>query len=87
MLDSELNYYIEVDSYYKNLNRLGMFYEKLDYNKAMPFLLMLPNSFFIIKKSHGLHLSKYFYSGRSIRKSKGKTFKLKTYNIAFLKKQ
>ncbi len=46
-LQSELNYYSNVNNYYKNLNRLGMFYEQLDYTKAMPFLLMLPNSFII----------------------------------------
>ena len=44
-LQSELNYYRNVNDYYKNLNRLGMFYEQLDYNKALPFLLMLPNTF------------------------------------------
>ena len=43
-LQSELNYYKHVNDYYKNLNRLGMFYEQLDYSKALPFLLMLPNS-------------------------------------------
>jgi Fic family protein len=41
-LQSELNYYTHVNDYYKNLNRLGVFYERLDYGKAMPFLLMLP---------------------------------------------
>lgn len=40
-LQSELNYYNNVAGYYKNLNRLGIFYEQLDYGKAMPFLLML----------------------------------------------
>jgi Fic family protein len=43
-MQSELNYYNNVNDYYKNLNQLGMFYEKLDYSKALPFLLMLPNS-------------------------------------------
>jgi Fic family protein len=43
-LQSELNYYKNIDDYYKNLNRLGMFFEQLDYSKALPFLLMLPNS-------------------------------------------
>jgi Fic family protein len=43
-LQSELNYYRNINDYYKNLNRLGMFYEQLDYNKALNFLLMLPNS-------------------------------------------
>jgi len=41
---SERNYYDHVNDYYKNLNRLGMFFEQLDYKKAMPFLLMLPSS-------------------------------------------
>jgi Fic family protein len=43
-LQSELNYYTYVNEYYKNLNRVGLFYEQLDYSKALPFLLMLPNS-------------------------------------------
>jgi Fic family protein len=43
-VQSELNYYTFVNDYYKNLNRLGMFYEQLDYTKALPFLLMLPNA-------------------------------------------
>jgi Fic family protein len=43
-LQSELNYYNHVNDYYRNLNRLGIFYEELDYAKAMPFLLMLPNA-------------------------------------------
>ena len=43
-MQSELNYYNHVNDYYKNLNRLGMFYEQLDYSKALPFLLMLPGS-------------------------------------------
>ncbi len=42
-MQSELNYYKNINDYYKNLNRLGMFYEQLDYAKALPFLLMLPN--------------------------------------------
>ena len=43
-LQSELNYYKNINHYYQNLNRLGMFYEQLDYTKALPFLLMLPKS-------------------------------------------
>jgi len=43
-LQSELNYYTNVNDYYKNLNQLGMFFEALNYSKALPFLLMLPNS-------------------------------------------
>jgi len=41
---SEKYYYKNVDSYYKNLARLGSFYEDLDYEKSLPFLLMLPQS-------------------------------------------
>jgi Fic family protein len=40
-LQSELNYYQNITHYYKNLNRLGIFYKQLDYSKALPFLLML----------------------------------------------
>lgn len=43
-LQSELNYYNNFIDYYKNLNKLGMFYEQLDYSKSLPFLMMLPNS-------------------------------------------
>ncbi|MCC5930170.1 MAG: Fic family protein [Cyclobacteriaceae bacterium] len=43
-VQSELNYYKNVNEYYRNLNRLGMFYEQLNYAEAMPFLLMLPKS-------------------------------------------
>jgi Fic family protein len=45
-LQSELNYYNNINSYYKNLNRLGLFFEQLDYTQALPFLLMLPGAFF-----------------------------------------
>lgn len=43
-VQSELNYYQNINDYYKNLNNLGIFYEMLDYSKALPFLLMLPKS-------------------------------------------
>lgn len=43
-IKSEKYYYKNVDSYYKNLARLGLFYERLDYEKSIPFLLMLPQS-------------------------------------------
>lgn len=43
-IQSEKYYYHHVDEYYKNLNRLGMFYEKLDYVNADRFLLMLPGA-------------------------------------------
>lgn len=42
-MQSELNYYTHVNNYYKYLNKLGMFYDQLDYSKALPFLQMLPN--------------------------------------------
>jgi Fic family protein len=41
---SEKYYYDNVNDYYKNLNRLGIFYHQLNYAQALPFLLMLPAS-------------------------------------------
>lgn len=43
-IQSEKYYYAHVNDYYKNLNRLGMFYEQLDYAQANPFLQMLPQA-------------------------------------------
>lgn len=43
-IKSEANYYKNVNDYYKNLARLGLFYDGLDYKKSIPFLLMLPQS-------------------------------------------
>ncbi|MFT3946551.1 MAG: Fic family protein [Agriterribacter sp.] len=43
-IQSEKYYYKHVNDYYKNLARLGLFYEALDYEKSIPFLLMLPQS-------------------------------------------
>ena len=43
-IQSEKHYYKNVDSYYKNLARLGLYYEGLDYEKSLPFPLMLPQS-------------------------------------------
>ncbi|MBO9612272.1 MAG: Fic family protein [Dyadobacter sp.] len=40
-IQSEQYYYQHVAEYYLNLNRLGMFYEQLDFTKAEPFLMML----------------------------------------------
>ena len=42
-IQSEKFYYHHVNDYYKNLNRLGMFYDKMDYANANQFLQMLPN--------------------------------------------
>lgn len=44
LIESEKNYYNYHQTYYKNLRILGIEYETLDYEKALPFLLMLPNS-------------------------------------------
>lgn len=41
-LQSEKNYYNQHAQYYSNLRKLGVEYEELDYNQALPFLLMLP---------------------------------------------
>lgn len=43
-IQSERHYYQHVDAYYRNLNRLGIFYEQLDFTKAEPFLKMLPRA-------------------------------------------
>lgn len=48
-IQSEKYYYKHVNDYYKNLARLGMFYDKLDYEKCIPFLLMLPQSLIFVK--------------------------------------
>ncbi len=41
---SERNYYQQHQTYYNNIRALGVEYPELDYSKALPFLLMLPNS-------------------------------------------
>ena len=43
-LQSEKNYYQHHQLYYANLRKLGLEYIELDYNKALDFLLMLPNA-------------------------------------------
>jgi len=43
-IGSEHYYYKNLESYYHNLARVGMFYEKLDYEQSIPFLLMLPKA-------------------------------------------
>jgi len=40
---SERHYYRQHQIYYKNLRALGLEYPELDYSKALPFLLMLPD--------------------------------------------
>ncbi|QPH40050.1 Fic family protein [Pedobacter endophyticus] len=44
-LQSEKMYYQNHQEYYENLRVLGLEYEELDYSKALPFLVMLPQSF------------------------------------------
>jgi len=40
----EHHYYKNLQNYYHNLGRVGLFYGELTYEKSMPFLLMLPNA-------------------------------------------
>ncbi|NBB22878.1 hypothetical protein GVN20_26210 [Runella sp. CRIBMP] len=47
LIQSEKNYYLKHQAYYKNLRMLGLEYENLDYLKALPFILMLPQSLII----------------------------------------
>lgn len=47
LIQSEKNYYLQHQTYYKNIRILGLEYEKLDYAKALPFLMMLPQSLII----------------------------------------
>jgi len=44
LIQSEKNYYTHHQLYYRNIRQLGWEYETLDYTKALPFLLMLPDS-------------------------------------------
>ena len=46
-VQSEKNYYRQHQTYYTNLRVLGLEYQTLDYSKALPFLLMLPNALHI----------------------------------------
>ncbi|MBI2967871.1 MAG: Fic family protein [Bacteroidetes bacterium] len=41
-IESEKHYYRHLKKYYHNLARLGFSYEGLNYDKCIPFLLMLP---------------------------------------------
>jgi Fic family protein len=41
---SELFYYNNLKDYYNNLARVGLFYGELDYEKSLPFLLMVPKA-------------------------------------------
>ena len=48
-VQSEKNYYEQHQTYYNNLRTLGLEYQRLDYSKALAFLLMLPTC--VMKKS------------------------------------
>jgi Fic family protein len=43
-LQSEKMYYQQHQEYYQNIRRLGLEYDELDYEAALPFLLMLPSA-------------------------------------------
>lgn len=46
-IQSEKNYYLHHQVYYKNIRLLGLEYETLNYSAALPFLQMLPQSLII----------------------------------------
>lgn len=43
-IPSEYFYFTHLSNYYRNLGSVGLFYEKLDFSSAIPFLLMLPKA-------------------------------------------
>lgn len=51
LIQSEKNYYLHHQTYYKNIRILGLEYDKLDYSKALPFLMMLPQSLTINERN------------------------------------
>lgn len=50
-LQSEKNYYLHHQTYYKNLRTFGLEYQELDFTKALPFLLMLPNALQLMEEN------------------------------------
>lgn len=48
-VQSEKHYYLHHQTYYNNIRILGLEYPLLDYSKAMSFLLMLPQSIWMMK--------------------------------------
>jgi len=46
-IGSEFYYYNNLKKYYNNLARMGLFYEELEYENCLPFLLMLPQALII----------------------------------------
>ncbi len=47
LVQSEKYYYEQHDTYYQHIRRLGLEYDSLNYEEAMPFLLMLPQSLYM----------------------------------------
>lgn len=43
-IQSEFNYWNKRNLFYLNLSKVGFFYDKLDFNNAIDFLIMLPKS-------------------------------------------
>lgn len=43
-VQSERNYYEQHQAYYNKIRALGLEYDELDYSKALPFLLLLPQA-------------------------------------------
>lgn len=43
-IQSEKMYYLQHQTYYRNIRVLGLEYEELDFAKALPFVLMLPEA-------------------------------------------
>ena len=43
-IQSELNYWNRKKNFYLNLNKVGLFYDKLNFENAIDFLVMLPKS-------------------------------------------
>jgi len=43
-IPSEKHYYSNLEDYYNNIKKIGLEYEKLNYDNCLDFLLMLPNS-------------------------------------------
>lgn len=50
LIQSEKNYYLNHQTYYRNIRLLGFEYENLNYSKSIPFLEMLPQALIIDKK-------------------------------------
>jgi Fic family protein len=47
LIQSEKNYYTHHQLYYTNIRKLGLEYDELNYNEALPFLIMLAKSIIV----------------------------------------